>query len=179
MQPRKGHSRLRHPGDICTHTQIHESSYCNKTHTRTQTHGLWKNRPCILTVWVAYASRVFLFFLFLFVERVALGIRRGITGLILSQGCRLLPLKFPPPQMKVAVEVEDGMQVFQLLTSSKLFFSFLFFLICFPATASLRWQIPQFMSPRVASLLSWVLLCGLTNLRSFQQMDFEELLSVQ
>lgn len=127
MQPRKGHSRLRHPGDICTHTQIHESSYCNKTHARTQTHGLWKNRPCILTVWVAYASRVFLFFLFLFVERVALGIRRGITGLILSQGCRLLPLKFPPPQMKVAVEVEDGMQVFQLLTSSKLFFSFLFF----------------------------------------------------
>lgn len=39
---------------------------------------------------------------------VVLGIRRGITGLILSQGCRLLPLKFPPPQMKVAVEVEDG-----------------------------------------------------------------------
>lgn len=53
--------------------------------------------------------------------RVALGIRRGITGLIMSQGCRLSPLKFPPPQMKVAVEVEDGMQVFQLLNSSKLF----------------------------------------------------------
>lgn len=52
---------------------------------------------------------------------VVLGIRRGITGLILSQGCRLLPLKFPPPQMKVAVEVEDGLQVFQLLNSSKLF----------------------------------------------------------
>lgn len=31
------------------------------------------------------------------------------------------PLKFPPLQMKVAVEVEDGMQVFQLLNSSKLF----------------------------------------------------------
>ncbi|KAM7399575.1 hypothetical protein PAMP_018840 [Pampus punctatissimus] len=53
--------------------------------------------------------------------RIALGIRRGIPGLILSQGCRLLPLKFPPLQMKVAVEVEDGMQVFQLLNSSKLF----------------------------------------------------------
>lgn len=53
--------------------------------------------------------------------RVVLGIRRGITGLIMSQGCRLLPLKFPPLQMKVAVEVEDGMEVFQLLNSSKLF----------------------------------------------------------
>lgn len=53
--------------------------------------------------------------------RVVLGIRRGITGLIMSQACRLLPLKFPPLQIKVAVEVEDGMQVFQLLNSSKLF----------------------------------------------------------
>lgn len=52
---------------------------------------------------------------------VVLGIRSGVTGLILSQECRLLSLKFPPPLMKVAVEVEDGMQVFQLLNSSKLF----------------------------------------------------------
>lgn len=53
--------------------------------------------------------------------RVILGIRRAITGLILSQGSGLLPLKFPPPQMKVAVEVEEGTQVFQLLNSPKLF----------------------------------------------------------
>lgn len=71
---------------------------------------------CIATTWKAHAH-----VLFHGIWRVTLGIGRGITGLMLSQGCGLLPLKFPPPQMKVAVEVWEGTQVFQLLNSPKLF----------------------------------------------------------
>lgn len=90
------------------------------------------------------------------------GIRRGITGLISSQGSRLTPLKFPPPQMKVAVEVEDGMQVFQLLNSCKLF--------------GFAFQQLQLSGGRFSSLWAFTLhlllfsrvqLCGLTKLHFF------------
>lgn len=112
MQHRKGHSTLHHPGDMHTHTQIYKNRYCN-----THMHAFRHTMTCILTIWIAYASKLISWQS----AREVLVIRRGITGLILSHDCRLLPLKFPPPQMKVAVDVEEGMQVFQLLNSSKLF----------------------------------------------------------
>ncbi len=71
---------------------------------QTHMHSKWQTLLCILTIWIANALRLFSWES----AGVALRIVRGITGLILSQGCRLLPLKFPPPQMKVAAEVEDG-----------------------------------------------------------------------
>lgn len=116
MQHRKGHS-----ASPRVHVHTHTATVtCTQTCTQTHMHSEIQTLLCILTIWIAYASRLLFFFPWES-ARVALGIRRGITGLIMSQGCRLSPLKFPPPQMKVAVEVEDGMQVFQLLNSSKLF----------------------------------------------------------
>lgn len=123
--PQKGTLYTAAPGGHLhthTHTRIHNNSYCNKTHTcmqaNTHMHSERQTLLCIFTNRMAYALRLFVMWQCAW---VVLGIMRGITGLILSQGCRLLPLRFPPPQMKVAAEVEDGMQVFQLLNSSKLF----------------------------------------------------------
>lgn len=107
--------------------------------------------------------------------RVVLGIRRRIAGLILSQGCRLLPLKFPPPQMKVAVGVEDGTQVFQLLNSSKLFwFAFQQLQVSGGRFPSL-WALALHLSSHVCSFVAWQT-CALSNkwiLRSFCQFSGE------
>ena len=177
MQHRKGHSTLQHPGDIYTHTHTHTHGYtttatvteltraCRQTHTCTQ-----KDRHCY-----AFSQSGWHTLRRLFVRGqcvwVVLGIRRGITGLIVSQGCRLLPLRFPPPQMKVAAEVEDGMQVFQLLNSSKLFD--LLSSNCKSQVADSPVYEPSHCISRVCSFVAW------QNLRSFQQINFKELLSAQ
>lgn len=58
--------------------------------------------------------------------RVALGIRREITRLILSQGCGLSSLKFSPLQMKVAAEVGNRMQSLPAVNFLQAFFCFVF-----------------------------------------------------
>lgn len=159
---------LHHPGDIYTqkHTYGYTKTGTKRTHLHADTLTLRKtdtamhlnnlDSKCLKTFFFPWEP-----------ARVALGIRGGITGLILSQGCRLLPLKFPPPQMKVAVEVEGGMQVFQLFNSSKLFD--LLSGVC----KSQVEDSPGLWALCVASLLSRVQLCGPKNLCSFQQMNFK------
>lgn len=172
IQHRKGHSTRHDPGDICTHKHTHryKKTTTVTTHVHAETHALRQTdrHSYALTIWVAYASRLFS----RESAREVLRIRRDIRGLILSQGCRLLPLKFPPPQMKVALEVEDGMQVFQLLNSSKLFDLL---------SSNCKSQVaepPVYEPSHCISLYICVQLCGQTNLRSFHQIHFKEYLSV-
>ena len=155
-----------------THTHTHTHGYtttatvteltraCRQTHTCTQ-----KDRHCY-----AFSQSGWHTLRRLFVRGqcvwVVLGIRRGITGLIVSQGCRLLPLRFPPPQMKVAAEVEDGMQVFQLLNSSKLFDLL---------SSNCKSQVadsPVYEPSHCISPLARVQLCGLTKLALFPTNEF-------
>lgn len=78
-----------------THKNMHRypNSSSNGTHTgvcmQIQIHFERKPLLCILTIWIAWKS-----------ARMVPGIRSAITGLILSQSWRLLPLKFPPTRMK-------------------------------------------------------------------------------
>lgn len=98
-----------HSEDMCTH--LHKKNTVRKqthlealTKTDTAMHLEDLNSIC----WKIFFSPSWEFI------RVVPGNKRVITGLVLSQGCGLLSLKFPPPQMKVAVVVQDGNQVFQL-----------------------------------------------------------------
>lgn len=159
MQHRKGHFTLHHRGDICTHTHTDILKTATVTE-HTHTHLERKTLLCILTIWIA--SRL-----------LFMGISERYNGTDIEPG-------LSAPAIEIPSTVDESSSGGRGRDASLPAVKFLqAFLICFPATASLRWQIPQFMSPRVASLLSCVQLCGLKSLCSFQQMIFKELLSVE
>lgn len=70
-------------------------------------------------------------------ERV-IAVQGGITGLILSQGLWALAIEIPS-----TADESSSRGRGRSLPAVK----FLFFKFAFQQTASLRWQIPQFMSP--------------------------------
>lgn len=143
-------------GHLHTHIQIYKNSYCNRTHTHLER----KTLLCILTIWIA--SRL-----------LFMGISERYNRIDIEPG-------LSAPAIEIPSTIDESSSGGRGRDASLPAVKFLqAFLICFPATASLRWQIPQFMSPRVASLLSCVQLCGLKSLCSFQQMIFKELLSVE